>query len=259
MKTANSIRLKAKEEIEILREAGKILASIVQELKRSLKSGITTKEIDAKAEELMAAYKVRPAFKGYRGFPGSVCLSVNEEVVHGIPGPRVLNEGDIVSLDVGLVHNEYYSDTAVTVGIGKVDAELQRLLEITEQSLYQGIKQAKVDNHLSDISHAVQSFVEANHFSVVREFVGHGIGKNLHEEPEVPNFGPPHCGPVLKEGMVLAIEPMVNLGGWQTRIKEDGWTVVTTDGKPSAHFEHTIVITKAGPEVLTQECPRKIL
>lgn len=259
MKTVNSIRLKTKEEIEILREAGRILASIVQELKRSLKSGITTKEVDALAEALMAEYKVKPAFKGYRGFPGCVCISVNEEVVHGIPGSKVLREGDIVSLDVGLVHKEYYSDTAVSVGIGKIDAKLQKLLEITEQSLFKGIEQAKVDNHLSDISHAVQSFVEANHFSVVREFVGHGIGRNLHEEPEVPNFGAPHNGPVLKEGMVLAIEPMVNLGGWQTRIKEDGWTVVTADGKPSAHFEHTIVITKAGPEVLTQECPRKTL
>ena len=258
MKTANSIRLKTKEEIEILREAGRILASIIQELKRSLKSGITTKEIDTKAEKLMAEYKVKPAFKGYRGFPGCVCISINEEVVHGIPGSKVLREGDIVSLDVGLVHNGYYSDTAVTVGIGKIDAKLQKLLEITEQSLFRGIEQARVDNHLSDISHAVQSFVEANHFSVVREFVGHGIGKNLHEEPEIPNFGLAHCGPILKEGMVLAIEPMVNLGSWQTRIQEDGWTVVTADGKPSAHFEHTIVITKAGPEVLTQECLKKI-
>ncbi|MBN1869917.1 MAG: type I methionyl aminopeptidase [Candidatus Omnitrophica bacterium] len=235
-----------------MREAGKILAEIVRELKGSLKSGVTTREIDQKAEELIKAYHVEPAFKGYRGFPGCVCLSVNEEVVHGIPGGRVLKDGDIASLDIGIIYNHYFSDMAITVGIGSVKKELQKLIEVTAESLNQGIGQARVNNQLSDISHAVQKHVEANHFSVVREFVGHGIGKCLHEEPEIPNFGPPHKGPVLKEGMVFAIEPMVNLGKSPTKILDDGWTVVTEDGKPSAHFEQTIAIWEDGPEILTK-------
>ncbi len=253
MQTENVISIKTPEELAVLREAGKILAGIVTELKGSLKSGIKTKEVDAIAEELISARKVVPAFKGYRGFPGCVCISINNEVVHGIPSDRVVREGDIVSLDVGIVYKGYYSDTAVTVGIGKIKPEWQKLLKVTEESLNLGIEAAKVDNHLSDISHAVQKFVEANGFSVVREFVGHGIGRQLHEEPEVPNFGPPHCGPVLKEGMVLAIEPMVNLGTAYTRILEDGWTVSTQDGEPSAHFEHTIAITRKGPEIFTKD------
>jgi methionyl aminopeptidase len=196
---------------------------------------------------------VSPAFKGYRGFPGCVCVSVNDEVVHGIPGSRLLCDGDIVSLDVGIIHRDYYSDTAVTVGIGEVSKALRHLLEVTYQSLYEGIKEARVNNRLSDISHAIQKFVESHNLSVVRDFVGHGIGKNLHEDPEIPNFGPPHMGPLLKEGMVFAIEPMVNLGTWQTKISSDGWTVRTVDGKPSAHFEHTIAIAAGGPEILTEE------
>lgn len=252
MAQANTINIKTAEEIEILRQAGKILAKIIKELKRSLKSGMTTKAVDELAQQLIASHQVKPAFKGYRGFPGCVCISLNEEVVHGIPGPRVIKEGDIVSLDVGINHKGFFSDTAVTVGIGRIDAKLQKLLEITEESLWKGIAQAKVNNRLSDISHAIQVFVEANHFGVVRDFVGHGIGRFLHEDPEVPNFGPPHMGPILREGMVLAIEPMVNLGTWKTRIKDDGWTVITDDGLPSAHFEHTIAITEKGPEVLTQ-------
>ncbi len=204
------------------------------------------------AQKLMAERRVKPAFKGYRGFPGCICISLNEEVVHGIPGPRVIQEGDIVSLDVGINFEGFFSDTALTIGIGTIDPKLRRLLSVTEQSLQKGIAQARADNRLSDISHAIQTHVEANHLSVVRDFVGHGIGRFLHEDPEVPNFGPPHQGPVLKEGMVLAIEPMVNLGSWKTKIKEDGWTVVTADGLPSAHFEHTIAITDKGPEILTQ-------
>ena len=252
MKTERAISIKSKQELEILREAGRLLASIVEDLKRSLKSGISTKAIDLEAERIIRDRGVVPAFKGYRGFPGCICISLNEQVVHGIPGNRILQEGDIVSLDVGIIHRGYYSDTAVTVGIGGIKPELKKLLDVTQQSLFKGIEEAKVNNHLSDISHAVQSHVEANGFSVVREFVGHGIGKQLHEDPEIPNFGAPHQGPILKEGMVFAIEPMVNLGSWQTKILEDGWTVVTQDRQPSAHFEHTIAITNNGPEILTQ-------
>jgi methionyl aminopeptidase len=253
MKTTNSISIKTQEELRILREAGRILSAITRELKCSLTAGITTRAVDVEAERLIKRHGVIPAFKGYRGFPGCVCVSVNDEVVHGIPGSRILKEGDIVSIDVGIVHNDYYADTAVTVGIGNISAELRRLLDVTYQALYKGIEHARADNHLSDISHAIQEFVELYHFSVVRDFVGHGIGRHLHEDPEIPNYGPPHNGPVLKEGMVLAIEPMVNAGVWQTRILEDGWTVVTKDGKPSAHFEHTVAITAQGAEILTEE------
>lgn len=252
MKTGGSISIKTSVELKVLREAGKILASVLEEIKGSLKTGVTTREIDRRAEDLMKAQKVVPAFKGYRGFPGSICLSVNEQVVHGIPGDRVLKDGDIVSLDVGIVYKGYYADMAVTVGIGTIAPELQRLLDVTYKSLYLGIDQARVNNRLSDISHAIQTYVEANQFSIVREFVGHGIGKHLHEEPEIPNFGPPHQGPVLREGMVLAIEPMVNLGRGPTRILNDGWTVATEDGKPSAHFEHTVAVGRDGPEILTE-------
>lgn len=251
-KAVNSISIKTDAEIDILRDAGKILSGIIKDLTRSLQSGITTKEIDILAEKMMKERGVIPAFKGYRGFPACACISVNEEIVHGIPGNRVLSDGDIVSLDVGIKYKDFYSDTAVTVGIGKIDDELKRLLDVTKESLYRGIEQARINNRLSDVSHAIQSYVEANRFSVVRDFVGHGIGRYLHEDPEIPNFGPPHQGPVLKEGMVFAIEPMVNMGSWYTKIEKDGWTVKTQDGKPSAHFEHTIVIRANGPEILTE-------
>ncbi len=213
---------------------------------------MTTKAIDEKAEAIILKYKVIPAFKGYRGFPGSACVSVNEQVVHGIGNNRVVKEGDIVSIDVGIIHDDYYSDTAVTVPMGTVSDEITRLLAVGEASLYRGIEQARVRNHLSDISYAVQSYVELHGFSVVRDFVGHGIGKQLHEDPEVPNYGKPGNGPLLEEGMVLAIEPMVNLGTARTKILSDGWTVVTEDGKPSVHFEHCVVITDKGPEILTK-------
>ena len=252
MSQTGSIIIKTPEEIELMRQAGRILASIIKELKRSLKSGITTKDIDVKAEALIAGHKVLPAFKGYRGFPGCTCVSVNQEVVHGIPGKRILKDGDIISIDVGIISDGYYSDTAFTVGLGAISDELKKLLTVAQTSLQKGIEQAVVDNHLSDISSAIQTYVESHDFSVVRDFVGHGIGKALHEDPEIPNFGLPHMGPVLKEGMVFAIEPMVNLGTWQTKTLEDGWTVVTKDGKPSAHFEHTVAITKKGPEILTE-------
>lgn len=252
MTRQSSISIKTKEELAILREGGKILADIVHELKSSLSSGITTKEVDEIAERLIVSRNVIPAFKGYRGFPGCVCLSVNHEVVHGIPGDRILKDGDIVSVDVGIIYKDYYSDTAMTVAVGTISPELQKLLDVTQDSLYRGIEEARVHNHLSDISAAIQTYVESNHFSIVKDFVGHGIGKNLHEDPEIPNYGPPHQGPVLKEGMVFAIEPMVNLGRWETKILEDGWTVSTADGKPSAHFEHTIAITEQGPEIFTE-------
>lgn len=252
MKTTSSISIKTAQEIAILRDAGKILAEISEDLKRSLREGITTREVDQVAEKLIRQRAVVPAFKGYRDFPGCVCISVNEEVVHGVPGNRLLRAGDIVSLDVGIIHKGYYSDTALTVGIGMIRDALKKLLDVTSQSLDKGIEQARAGNHLSDISHAIQAFVEANHFSIVRDFVGHGIGKSLHEDPEIPNFGPAHNGPILKEGMVFAIEPMVNMGTWQTKILEDGWTVVTQDGAPSAHFEHTVAIMAKGPEILTR-------
>ena len=252
MKAKNQIRIKTQAELKILREAGKILSSIIKELQRSFKIGMTTGQIDQITEQLIKDHHVLPAFKGYRGYPASACVSVNQEVVHGIPGSKAVQEGDIVSIDVGIIHREYYADTALTIGAGRIRPELKKLLDVTREALYKGIAQAKTGNHLSDISHAIQKHVEAYSLSIVRDFVGHGIGKSLHEEPEIPNFGPPHCGPILQEGMVIAIEPMVNLGTWQTRITEDGWTVVTLDGKPSAHFEHTVAITAGGPEILTQ-------
>ncbi len=253
MRTKNSISIKSDDELKILREGGIILSSIIKELKGSLTPNITTHEVDQIAENLISNRNVKPAFKGYRGFPGCVCASVNEEVVHGIPSGRMLLEGDILSIDIGIIHKEFYMDSAITVGIGKIKPEFERLLAITQESLYKGIDQACVNNQVSDISHAIQTLVEAHEYSIVRDFVGHGIGRNLHEDPEIPNFGPPHTGPVLKEGMVLAIEPMVNLGTWKTKILKDGWTVATEDGKFSAHFEHTIAITKNGPEILTKQ------
>ena len=213
---------------------------------------MTTRQIDVMAEELMAARHVRPAFKGYRGFPGCICVSINDEVVHGIPGDRVVDEGDIVSIDAGVIYQDFYSDMAVTIGIGKVDPARCHLMEVTRESLLKGIACAQPGRHLSDISHAIQTYVEERGFSVVRDFVGHGIGRNLHEEPEIPNFGPPHQGPVLEPGMVFAIEPMINMGDWQTRIQDNGWTVETMDGKPSAHFEHTVAVTNDGSRILTE-------
>ncbi len=251
-KTSQGIRIKDAKEVDILRKAGRILHSIVSPLQSSLTSGMSTKDIDLKAERLIAEHGVVAAFKGYRGFPGCACVSVNDGVVHGIPDKRIIKDGDIVSIDIGIIYEGYYSDTAVTVPVGKVSPEIARLLDVTQASLMRGIEQARVGNRLSDISFAVQSFVEMHGFSVVRDFVGHGIGRQLHEEPEIPNYGRAGQGPLLVEGMVFAIEPMVNLGTHRTKILSDGWTVVTEDGKPSAHFEHSIVITAKGPEILTQ-------
>lgn len=235
----------------MLKAAGKIVARVMQKLRESIKAGISTLEIDYLAEQLIKKEKAIPAFKGYRGYPANICTSINEEIVHGIPSERRLKEGDIISLDIGINYAGYFSDTAITVPVGRVNPEAKKLIEVTKSALAEGIKQACDGNHLSDISYAIQNYVERQGFSVVREFVGHGIGSCLHEEPEIPNFGLPHQGPLIRSGMVLAIEPMVNAGTWKSKILENQWTAVTADGKPSAHFEHTVAVTDNGPEILT--------
>jgi len=247
------ITLKSEEELSYLRAAGQIVADILAELREVIitNPGITTQELDRLAESSITRQGARPAFKGYRGFPCCLCTSVNQQVVHGIPGDYKLQHGDIISLDLGAKLNGYYGDAAITVALGEISGEVNKLLKVTEDALYKGIRQAKVGNRLSDISYAIQSYVEKNGFSVVRTLVGHGIGKHLHEEPPIPNFGKPHQGPKLKRGMVLAIEPMVNTGNFEVRTTKDDWTVVTKDGKPSAHFEHTIAIRGNKPEILT--------
>ena len=228
------------------------MARVMRKIEAAMCPGITTLDIDSLSAELIRKEKAQAAFKDYKGFPGTACVSVNEEIVHGIPGSRVILEGDIVSIDLGVNYQGFFSDMAVTLPVGKVDDDRLRLIAVTKQSLELGIKQAKVGNYLTDISHSIQRYVEAEGFSVVRQFVGHGIGKALHEEPEIPNFGRPGLGPLLKNGMVLAIEPMINLGGWECEIIENGWTAVTQDGSPSAHFEHTVAITDKGPVILTK-------
>jgi methionyl aminopeptidase len=248
---ANNIRIKTPEELITLREAGKILAGIFEGIKCSLTAGMSTAEIDAIAETLINQNHVGAAFKGYRGFPACSCISVNEEIVHGIPGKRIVKDGDIVSIDIGIIYRNYYSDMAMTIGLGSLPATTQKLLDVTRQALHKGIEQARPGNRLSDIGHAIQHYVEAKGFSVVRDFVGHGIGRDLHEDPEIPNYGEPHHGPDLRSGMVFAIEPMVNMGTPRVRVLNDGWTAVTADKKFSAHFEHSIAITDAGPLILT--------
>ncbi|MCM8797629.1 MAG: type I methionyl aminopeptidase [Candidatus Omnitrophica bacterium] len=245
------IPLKSKEELRMLRLAGKVLSKIMRELERVIRPGITTLEIDQLAESLIKREGVLPAFKGYKGFPATVCTSVNEEIVHGIPANRMLKEGDILSLDIGINYFGYFSDVAVTLPVGRIDSAKRRLIAVTKKSLAIGIEQARINRRLFDISHTIQAYVEKNGFSVVRQFVGHGIGRQLHEEPEVPNFGNAGEGLILKAGMVLAIEPMVNMGTWEAEILENGWTAVTKDGLPSAHFEHTVAVTERGPEILT--------
>ena len=246
------IILKSEREINYLRDAGKIVAETLAEIKKAVKPGVTTLELDHIAEKYIRGRGAIPAFKGYHGFPGSICASVNEEVVHGIPGPRKLRSGDNISIDVGAVINDYNGDAAITVPVGEVDAEVQKLLQATEESLYKGIEKAVAGNRLSDISHAVEAHCKQFGFGVVRDYVGHGIGRNMHEDPQVPNYGPPGRGPRLKSGMTLAIEPMVNLGTHEVKTLADDWTVVTRDGKRSAHFEHTIAITDGQPEILTK-------
>ncbi|MCT4784066.1 MULTISPECIES: type I methionyl aminopeptidase [Exiguobacterium] len=243
---------KTPREIAIMREAGQIVARTHQVLKQHIKPGITTLELDRIAEEYIRSQGATPSFKGYNGFTGSVCASVNEELVHGIPGERVLNDGDIISIDIGAHFNGYHGDSAWTYPVGTISDETQRLLDVTEESLYKGLEHAKAGQRLTDISHAIQTYVEAHDFSVVREYVGHGVGQNLHEEPQIPHYGPPGKGPRLKTGMTLAIEPMVNAGQRYVRTLADNWTVVTVDGSMCAHFEHTIAITDDGYEILTK-------
>lgn len=245
------IYIRSKEEIEKIRESSRIVHETLKILGGEIKPGITTKQLDIIATEYIYNRGGKPAFKGYRGFPASICTSIDEQVVHGIPTKRVLKEGEIISLDVGVQKDGYYGDAAFTYAIGEVDSEKLKLMAITEEALYKGIKMAVRGGWLSDIGHAVQSHVEDNGFSVVRVLVGHGIGRELHEKPEVPNFGDPGRGPKLKSGMCLAIEPMVNAGSYDIEILDDGWTVVTIDRKPSAHFEHTVAITDDGPLILS--------
>jgi methionyl aminopeptidase len=247
-----SIVIKNHDEIMIMQEANQIVAETLCMLHKVVEPGITTLELDQMAEELCRKRNAIPAFKGYRGFPCSLCVSVNEEVVHGIPSrKRKLRKGDIISVDFGVKHKGYYGDSAVTIPVGKIDSEKQRLLDVTRESLDRAIAQAVPGNRIADISKAVQSYVESEGFSIVRQFVGHGIGTSLHEGPEIPNFHQGERSPKLITGMVLAIEPMVNVGTYKVKVLRDGWTVITADKKPSAHFEHSVAITDDGPLVLS--------
>lgn len=250
------ILVKTKREIELMRESSRIVAEVLDLVGKEVRPGVTTRELDALAEDHIRSRKGEPAFKGYgrreNPFPAALCTSVDSEVVHGIPGDRVLKEGEILSVDVGVKKDGYFGDAARSFAVGTISASKKRLLKVTEEALQKGIEQAKAGNHVEDISSAIQRHVEANGFSVVRDLVGHGVGKKLHEEPSVPNTGRPGMGEVLRNGMTLAIEPMVNAGTWEVRFLPDGWTVVTLDGEPSAHFEHTIAIVNGKAEILTR-------
>lgn len=240
-----------------MRRAGQVVAGVLEYLSQLVKPGIKTKTLDQEASVFLRKQEAKPAFLGYRGYPATICVSINEEVVHGIPGERRIQEGDLVSIDAGAILEGFYGDAAITVPVGRVSLGAQRLLETTRTALTHGIQQAVVGKRISDISDAIQREVEREGFGVVREFVGHGIGRALHEDPPVPNFGPPNLGPRLEVGMVLAIEPMVTLGDYGVEILPDGWTAVTRDRSISAHFEHTIAITKHGPEILTLNSPKE--
>lgn len=243
---------KSKVELDLMRDAGRIVALTHKELQQAIRPGITTKELDQIADDFIRKQGALPSFKGYHGYPASICASVNEELVHGMPGSRALQEGDIISIDIGANIHGYHGDSAWTWGVGEISETARKLLDVTEQSLYQGIDQAREGNRLSDIGHAVQTYAEAHGFSVVREYVGHGIGQKMHEEPSIPNYGPPGRGPRLTAGMTLAIEPMVNVGSYKTRTLQDNWTVVTADGSLAAHFEHTVAVADGVPEILTK-------
>lgn len=246
------IELKNASQLVLMRDAGRIVAETLELIREHAKPGVTTLELDRMAEKYIRAQGAIPAFKGYNGFPATLCTSVNEQVVHGIPGLRTLESGDIISIDCGALKDGFFGDAAVTLPIGEVGEDLQKLLKVTEESLMMGIAQVKVGNRLYDVSNAVQTHVEANGFSVVRDYVGHGIGKAMHEDPQIPNFGKPGRGPRLEVGMALAIEPMVNMGTYEVQTLKDRWTVVTKDNRPSAHFEHTVAITENGLEILTR-------
>ena len=242
---------KSRSEIERMRRAGQVVAETLRDLRKMVEPGITTRELDAHAEDKIRSSGAYPTFKGYRGFPASICASVNDEVVHGIPSDRRLREGDIIKIDCGATLDGYVGDAAISVPVGRIDADLEKLIEATRDSLFKAIEKMIPGNRLYDVSYAVQEYVEERGFSVVRDFCGHGIGQRMHEDPQVPNYGRPGTGPKLKEGWVLAIEPMVNAGTFEVKVLPDGWTVKTRDGKASSHFEHTIAITEEGPMVLT--------
>jgi methionyl aminopeptidase len=246
------IQLKSPQEIAKMEVANRIVAEVLEEVKNKIRPGVETQELDELAEALCHKRQVKPAFKGYRGYPHALCVAVNEEVVHGMPGPRRLESGDLVSLDFGVLYDGYYGDAAITVPVGEVTPQAHLLMKATEESLYAGLAEFKVGGRLSDISHAVQTTVERYGFSVIRQFVGHGIGRALHEDPQIPNFGPRGKGPALKVGMTLAIEPMTSVGSWEVKILEDGWTAVTTDGSLAAHFEHTVALTEKGILILSR-------
>jgi methionyl aminopeptidase len=246
------IILKSPQEIEKMRRSNRIVAEVLEEIKAAAKPGVTTRELDELAEVLLAKRKARSAFKGYHGYPAALCTSVNEEVVHGIPSERILQEGDILSLDFGVVCEDYYGDAAITLPIGRISKEAEQLLRVAEEALYLAIDRARPENRLLDISAAIQRHVESHRFSVVRDFVGHGIGKHLHEKPQIPNFGDPGRGVRLTPGMTLAIEPMINAGGYEVEILGDGWTAVTKDKSLSAHFEHSVAVTENGPYILSK-------
>jgi len=247
------IVLKSSRELAFMRQAGRIVAQVLDRFREVVRPGISTADLEKIALEIIEREGGIPSFKGYRGFPASICASINEEVVHGIPNPmRLLKEGDIVSLDVGAIYKGYHGDAAITLPVGAVSEEVQRLLEVTRGALHAGIAQAHPGNRLGDISAAIQRYVESRGFNVVREYGGHGIGRQMHEDPHIPNFGPPDRGPRLWPGMTFALEPMVTMGDWHTQTLSDGWTVVTADGSLSAHFEHTIAVTDGEPEILTK-------
>ena len=248
------ILLKSPRELALMRRAGQVLAEVTERLTAWVGPGLSTQEIDEDVENFIRARGAAPAFKGYRGFPATICVSINDEVVHGIPSPRRrVKEGDIVGLDLGCIVEGYYADCALTLAVGEVAPRVRELLDVTRDSLARAIAACWPGRRLSDVSHAVQQHVEAHGFAVVRQFVGHGIGRDLHEDPQVPNFGEPGRGPQLKPGMVLAIEPMVTMGSWEVRVLEDRWTAVTVDGSLAAHFEHTVAVTEDGPEILTRK------
>jgi len=246
------INCRSSAEIEKLRRSGQVVRQLLEEIRERVRPGVSTLELEKYTERRLAQVGAQPAFKGYRGYPCCLCTSVNEQIIHGIPSARRLKEGDILSVDLGVIVDGYYGDTAVTVPVGQISEAAQRLLRVTQEALELAIEKTRLGNHLGDVSATVQGHVERNGYSVVREFVGHGIGRELHEEPQIPNFGQPGHGPVLREGMVLAIEPMVNAGAPEVRVLDDRWTAVTADGEYSAHFEHMVAVTRNGPDVLTR-------
>ena len=255
-KTPSGIAIKSAREIELMRRAGRVVAETKMRVKDAVRPGVTTGELDRIAEDYIISVGATPSFKGYKAggkipFSGTICTSLNEEIVHGIPGDRVLRDGDILSIDFGAIVDGFHGDSAFTVGVGDISEEAQRLIDATRESLKRAIAQVTAGGRIGDISHAVQTYAESKGFSVVRQYVGHGIGRALHEDPQVPNYGDAGRGPLLKKGMTIAIEPMLNIGGWETEQLGDGWTVVTADGSLSAHFEDTVAVTQDGPQVLT--------